>query len=111
MLVSEITVEKVLVHLREKPEALSSDEKDHIQLLLDAAIAYVKGRTGINGVDEPDSNGRKLDDYEDITDAVMVLVSDMYDNRQYSVDKSDVNRVAESILSLHQFNFLPGEKV
>ncbi len=109
MKVSEITVEKLLVHLREEPEALNDTELEYIQGLLDAAIAYVKSMTGIDGIDTEDDQGRKLDDYEDITNAVMVLVADMYDNRQYSVDKASVNKVVDSIISLHRFNLVPGK--
>ena len=64
--------------------------------------------TGINGIDEADDKGRKLDDYPDITVAVLVLLTDMYDNRQYSVDKKDVNRTVENILSRYAFNLTPG---
>lgn len=97
------------MHLNEEEEALSEDEISYINSLKEAAISYVKGQTGIKEIDTEDDNGRKLDDYEDLTTVVLVLVADMYDNRQYSVDKSSVNKVAESILGLYRFNLVPGE--
>lgn len=48
----------------------------------------------------------QLDDYQDIVIAVMVLVQDMWDNRALYVDESNVNKVVESILSLHSGNLL-----
>ena len=38
--------------------------------------------------------------------AVFVLVQDMYDNRSFYVDKSHLNRVVETILSMHSVNLL-----
>ena len=48
----------------------------------------------------------QLDDYQDTVIAVMVLVQDMWDNRALYVDESNVNKVVESILSLHSGNLL-----
>jgi len=40
---------------------------------------------------------------------VFVLVSDMYDNRAYYVDKTNMNLLVESILNLHSTNLIPKE--
>ena len=98
----------ILSQLREEASALSEADLAYIDVIKGAAIQYAKTATGINGVDEPDNNGRKLDDYPDITMAVLVIISDMYDNRQFTVDKKDVNRVVDNIFSRYAFNLVPG---
>lgn len=47
-----------------------------------------------------------LDDHEDICIAILVLCQDMYDNRCLYVDKSNINKVVESILYMHCKNFI-----
>ena len=56
---------------------------------------------GYTGLDET-----AIDTHEDITIAVLVLVSDMYDNRQMTVDKNNVNRVVDTILGMYCENLL-----
>lgn len=70
-------------------------------MLKSAAIEYVKSETGLSA--------EELDDHEDITFAVLALITDMYENRQYSVDKKDINRVVESILKKYAVNLIPEE--
>ena len=53
------------------------------------------------GIDEGD-----LDLYKDMVIAVFVLCQDMYDNRTLYVDNTNVNRVVDTILGLHQRNLL-----
>ena len=47
-----------------------------------------------------------LDAYEDFVIAVYVLCQDMYDNRMMYVDKSNVNKVVETMLGMHCTNLL-----
>lgn len=47
-----------------------------------------------------------LDVYEDLSIAAYVLVQDMYDNRVMYVDKSNVNKVVETILGMHSRNLI-----
>ena len=47
-----------------------------------------------------------IDAHEEITIAVLVLIGDMYDNRTRYVDKANLNRTVETILSLHDHNLL-----
>ena len=96
MKVSEITVEQVLEHLRvDEP-----DEADQAaaERSLDAAKAFIRSYTGL-------SDGQ-IDEHEDFWDAAMVLCQDMFDNRSYYVDKSNVNRVVEAILGMHCVNLV-----
>lgn len=47
-----------------------------------------------------------LDDHEDFFIVIMVLCQDMYDNRSLYVDKSNVNKVVDSILYMHCKNLI-----
>ena len=107
MKVSELTTEIIAEHLRENPSELSETQEALIEAYQDAAVSYIQKRCNIEGVDEPDSNGRKLDDYPDITIAVLVLIADMYDNRQMTVDSDKENMTVTSILRQHDFNLVP----
>lgn len=68
-----------------------------------AAVAFCRGYTGLT--DE------ELDEHEDITIAVMTLISDMYDQRSMQVSTEDINWTAQSILSMHATNYLPDTDV
>jgi uncharacterized phage protein (predicted DNA packaging) len=96
MKTSELTVEEVCsyIHLDES----SADDERDISTFISAAKSYVQNYTGLTAAE--------IDTYEDITVAVLVLVQDMYDNRTYYVDSSNVNKVVESILSLHCKNLI-----
>ncbi len=93
MTISEIKTQHVADFLR-----LDEDNKTVLRPIMDAATKYITDYTGLT-VDE-------LDDHEDLYTAFMVLCQDMYDNRAMYVDKSNVNRVVESILFRHRTNFL-----
>lgn len=97
MKVSQITFGDICKHLREE-EVYIFEERDYLETIKKAAIEYVKSYTGLNDVE--------LDQHEDITIAVLVLISDMYDNRQMYVDKSNANRVVDTILGMHCVNLL-----
>ena len=103
MKISEITREMILNQLREDEAALSSEELAYIDVLKDAAISYIKEWTGISGVDTPDDNGHKLDDYDDLVYPFMAAISHMYDNRQMTIDKDNMNPVSIQILNMHSF--------
>lgn len=98
MKVSEITIDDICRQIREDKTYLTADDTALIPILQKAAIEYVKAYTGLN--DE------EIDTHEDITIAVLVLISDMYDNRQMYVEKSNANRVVDTILGMHCINLL-----
>lgn len=64
-----------------------------------AAVAYASGQTGLTE--------EELDGYEDITIAVLDVISDMWDNRSMTIDRSNLNIVADTILYMHSRNLLP----
>ena len=42
-----------------------------------------------------------LDQYDDFTIVIFILCQDMYDNRTLYVDKTNLNKVVETILGMH----------
>lgn len=98
MKVSEIGMSDICRQLRTEEKYLTDGDLELIPVLQKAAVEYVKSYTGLD-----DS---EIDQHEDITVAVLVLISDMYDNRQMYVDKSNTNRVVETILGMYCTNLL-----
>ncbi len=107
MKTSEITTAYICNFLHEDINEMSENDLAMLGNLLDAAVAYVCSYTGMSD-DELDGEEdyKKIDYHEDVTIAVLMLISDMYDNRAIAVDKSNINRTAEIILNMHCFNFL-----
>lgn len=95
MKISEVTVELIksgYLHIYH-------DEDDNIlDLMKIASIAHIKNYTGLN--DE------ELETKDDLTIALLVLVSELYENRIMTVEKDKVNPVIKSILDSHCINFL-----
>lgn len=98
MKVSEITLSDISRQIREDKTYLTEDDREYLAILQKTAVEYVKSYTGLDNV--------AIDTHEDITIAVLVLISDMYDNRQMYVDKTNVNRVVDTILGMYSINLL-----
>lgn len=98
MKVSEITLETILNHIRE-----GDDLEDEDMILLDtmkkASIEFCKSQTGLML--------KELDEHEDVTIAVLTLISDMWDNRSMTIQKSNINIVVDAILGMHRTNLVP----
>ena len=103
MKVSELTIEDIARHMRLDFDELSVEEKTDLQIILDASIEYISDYTGIPIKSE---TGKSVDDYKKFVLCAKVLCQDMYDNRSYYVDKSNVNKVVESILNMHRVNLV-----
>lgn len=98
--VSDITVDDIVEYLR-----IAEPSQEELLLLssaLTVAKDYIKSYTGLN--DE------QMDAHCDLITVVYVLCSDMFDNRAYYVDKSNINLIVDSILNLHSINLLPAEE-
>ena len=98
MKVSEIKLSDLLKQCRLEADYLAEGEAEYLENLKKAAIEYVKSFTGLSLT--------QLEEHEDITIAVLVLVSDMYDNRQVYVDRNNTNRTVDTILNMYRVNFL-----
>ena len=94
MKVSDITAKEIANYLRITEMDVSL--KEELETYLNVAIKYIKDETGLDD----------LDKNEDFVIAIYVLCQDMYDNRTFYVDKSNTNRVVETILGRHRINFL-----
>ena len=95
MVISEIKKQNVIDFLR-LDDGQAQDKL--LTAIMDAARQYIMDYTGLTE-DE-------LDEHDDFYVAYMVLVQDMYDDRSYYVDKTNVNRVVDSILFRHRTNFV-----
>lgn len=95
--VSEITAQDVAEYLR--IAELTEDDENFINSTISVAIDYILKYTGIE-------DAETLDNYNDMVIVVFVLCQDMFDNRAMYVDNSNLNRVVDNILGLHQRNLL-----
>lgn len=94
--VSDITYTEAAEYLRLYD--LTNDEINLLNTLIATAKAYMIQYTG--------RTETELDSYQDFVIVLLVLVQDMWDNRTLYVDKSNVNKVVDSILGLHAVNLL-----
>lgn len=99
MKVSELTIEEVLNYIRELEDNLTAEDMKLIKAMQAAAISYASGQTGLT-IEE-------LDQYEEMSVAVLALISDMWDNRSTTVDRNNRNEIVENILYMHSNNLLP----
>jgi hypothetical protein len=95
--VSDITAQDIADYLR--IAELTEDDENFITATIGVAIDYILKYTGI-------ADAETLDAYKDMVIVVFVLCQDMYDTRAMYVDNSNVNRVVDTILGLHQRNLL-----
>ncbi len=95
-IVSNIKVEDVADYLRISREEMDASLEKDLKTYLKVAKKYIKDETGLDDLDE----------HEDFIIVVLVLCQDMYDNRTFYVDKSNTNKVVETILGRHRINLL-----
>lgn len=106
MKVSEITVNNIAEYLKyDDPENLSESDKIHLASLLSATKAFISDYTGIP-IKSDVAEAETLDSHEDFYIVVMVLCQDMHDNRSMYVDKSNLNKVVDTILGMHRKNLI-----
>lgn len=97
MKVSEVTNIDLTEYVR--LDDASDLELNELERMRSGAVAFIKSYTGLT--DE------EVDEHEDITQVLFILVADMFDNRNYQMDsKSVVNPAVKSILNLHSVNLL-----
>lgn len=80
---------------------ISDDDSDNIieKVLLPAAREYIKGYTGLTA--------EQCDEHEDISLACMVLVNDMFTQRDYTINSGrQLNPTVKTILDLYAVNYL-----
>ena len=94
--ISDITAADIAEYLRIAEP--TQDDLKYITMTISVAIDYILNYTGIER--------ENLDNYSDLIIVVFVLCQDMYDTRALSVDNSNVNKVVETVLNMHQRNLL-----
>lgn len=97
MKISEITVEDLANYMRlDDPTEIELSE---IERMRSSAIAFMSDYTGLTVTE--------LDKHESLTHAFFVLVTDMFDNRNFYLEKSsNINKSVECILNMHSVNLL-----
>lgn len=100
MKMSEIKISDVLSYIKVDERDVEGELRKEIETILTAAKQYVMSETGLSA-DE-------CDKHEDLSLAVLILCSDMYDNRSRYVasSSSSPSRTLESILGFHRENLL-----
>lgn len=69
-----------------------------ITAIISAGTQYAVTYTGLSA--------EELDTYADVPLAVLCLIADMYELRQFTVDKAELNPTALQILASHSCNLL-----
>lgn len=92
--VSEIASKDVADYIRLVEP--SDEDIKYLETILKVAKDFIKNNTG----------QEDLDKYTDFIIVVYVLCQDMYDNRSYYVDNTNVNKVVKTILDMHSVNLL-----
>ena len=94
--VSEITYQDVADYIR--LSEVSQDDINSLNNLIGISKAFICNYTG--------KTTEELDDYQDFIIVVFILCQDMWDTRTLYVDKSNLNKVVETILGMHSENLL-----
>lgn len=97
MKVSEITKEDIANYIRDIDLTDPAEDK-FIAAIQEAAIAYINNRLNVTT--------EKLDQWPEMAIAVLALCADMYDNRSTTVESGTPNQTVESIINMHDYNFL-----
>lgn len=94
--VSDITYTDVANYIR-LPE-VTTDDINTLNTLIVVAKNFIIGYTG--------HTLEELDNYLDFVIVVLILCQDMWDNRTLYVDKTNLNKVVNTILGMHSVNLL-----
>lgn len=92
MKVSKITFQEIADYIR--LSEISEEEKALLNNLINISKSFIKENTGV----------QDLDEYDDFVIVIFILCQDMYDNRTLYVDKTNLNKVVETILGMHSRN-------
>lgn len=94
MKISEVTLQDVKNYCKVE----DNTEDSLFTIILTAVKNHIKSYTGLTY--------ETMDTKEDLTMALLILVNEMYENRQYTVQNDKINMVIKSILDSHCVNFL-----
>ena len=94
--VSEITIKDIADYIRLGELVAGDSEEAQLSTFLTVAKDYIKNYTALEDLDE----------YADLVIVVYILCQDMFDNRVLYTDKSNPNKVVQTILDMHTRNNL-----
>lgn len=94
--VSQITAADLAAYIR--LDEVTQDDTNTLNNLLAVATAFIVNYTG--------RSEEELDNYPDFVIVVFILCQDMWDNRTLYVDKTNLNKVVETVLGMHSVNLL-----
>lgn len=94
--VSQITANDIAAYIR--LDEVTQSDTNTLNNLLAVATAFIVNYTG--------RSEEELDNYSDFVIVVLILCQDMWDNRTLYVDKTNLNKVVETILGMHSVNLL-----
>lgn len=94
--VSDITYLDIVNYIR--LTEVDQDDKNTLINLLNISKNFIMNYTG--------RTQEELDNYQDFVIVVLILCQDMWDNRTMYIDKSNINKVVETILGMHSVNLL-----
>lgn len=90
----DILLEDLKAYIR-----IDSDEDDNLlERILLSAKSFISDYTGLSV--------KELKEKESMYLAILVICSEMYDNRQYTVEKTNLNPIVKSILDMYSINLL-----
>ena len=98
MKISEVTVTELANYVRlDEPEDI---EKQELERMKESAVSFMSDYTGL-------SKG-EMDKHADLTQALFIIVADMFDNRNLYIEgkASNINKSVECILGMHSINLL-----
>lgn len=95
-IVSNITAQDLADYIRIVD--ITEDDINTLNSILNVAKSFIVHYTG--------HTMEELDNYQDFVIVVCILAQDMWDNRTLYVDKSNLNKVVETILGMHSINLL-----
>lgn len=94
--ISDVTYSDIAEYIR--LDEVTQNDINTLNNLICIAKAYIMQYTG--------RKEEELDDFKDFVIVLFILCQDMWDNRALYVDKTNLNHVVDSILSLHAVNLL-----
>lgn len=93
MKINEVTTELLINYCN-----AYSEDSVLLEIFRDASISYIKSYTGLT-IEE-------INLLDDLTIALLVLVSGMFDSRSLECDKGKINLILDGILGLHSKNLI-----
>ncbi len=91
--INEVTIDLLVNYCNAYDE-----DKQLLEIFKDASVDYIKSYTGLT--DE------EINNKNDLTIALLVLVSGMFDSRSVEADKTNINLILDGILGLHSKNLV-----